>query len=54
MDSFNLWTMRLAKEGYGDILTIKQLDVKTFMDLINYENYLAQYDRVFREINKHK
>jgi len=43
--------MRLSKAGYGDILTIKNLDVKTFMDLIHYENYLNQYQKVFHALN---
>lgn len=44
--------MRLSRQGYGDINTIKGLDVKTFLDLIHYENYLTKYDTVLRELNK--
>lgn len=44
--------MRLSRQGYGDINTIKGLDVKTFLDLVHYENYLAKYDTVLRELNK--
>lgn len=46
--------MRLSKAGYGDILTIKSLDVKTFMDLIHYENYLTKYQKVFHALNEKK
>ena len=44
--------MRLSRQGYGDIEKIKNLDVKTFIDLIHYENYLSKYDATMREINK--
>jgi hypothetical protein len=44
--------MRLAKQGYGDIEQMHNLDVKRFIDLIHYENYLAEYDKTFRELNK--
>lgn len=44
--------MRLAKEGYGDIVTIKNLNVQTFIDLIDYEEYTNKYLKIFREINK--
>lgn len=44
--------MRLSRQGYGDIVTIKELDIGTFIKLINYELYLNKYDKVFREINK--
>jgi hypothetical protein len=47
-----MWAMRLSRQGYGDIVTIKNLDVKTFLDLIHYENYLSKYDTVLRELNK--
>ena len=46
--------MKLSRQGYGDINTIKNLDVKTFLDLVHYENYIAEYDRVLRELNKRK
>lgn len=48
----DLWKMRLSRQGYGDITTIQNLDVKTFIDLIQYENYLSKYDVTMREINK--
>lgn len=47
-----MWAMRLSRQGYGDILTIKSLDVGTFMNLIHYENYLDRYQEVLRALNK--
>lgn len=44
--------MKLSKEGYGDIKTIKSLDSETFMNLIHYENYIIEYDNAMRELNK--
>lgn len=44
--------MKLARQGYGDINTIKDLDVETFINLVNYENYLDKYAQVFRDLNK--
>lgn len=44
--------MKLARQGYGDINTIKNLDVETFINLVNYENYLDKYAQVFRDLNK--
>lgn len=44
--------MRLSKQGYGDIVTIKNLDVATFLNLMHYEKYLDDYQRVFRDLNK--
>lgn len=43
--------MKLSKEGYGDIVTIKGLDSDTFMNLIHYENYLADYENTVRAMN---
>lgn len=47
-----MWAMRLSSKGYGDIITIKNLDAATFMNLVHYENYLDKYARVFKELNK--
>ncbi len=46
--------MKLSRAGYGDILTVKNLDIGTFMNLIHYENYLSEYQRVARELNRGK
>lgn len=43
--------MKLSEAGYGDIKTIKELDVKTFINLIHYENYKNQYLQIFKELN---
>lgn len=50
-DSFDLWAMKLTKSGYGSIIEIKNLDVKTFMDLVHYQNYLDDYATEFQELN---
>ena len=39
-------------QGYGDILTVKNLDSKTFFDLVYYEQYLDEYQRAVKELNK--
>ena len=44
--------MRLAKQGYGDIATIKNLDVGTFINLIHYEKFLDKYEYALKELNK--
>lgn len=44
--------MKLAKEGYGDIQTIKQLDGSTFIDLIHYTNFLTDYENAVKSLNK--
>jgi hypothetical protein len=44
--------MKLSRQGYGDINTIKNLDVETFINLVNYENYLDKYAKVFRDLNR--
>lgn len=54
LGAFELWTMKLSRAGYGDILTVKKLDIGTFMNLLHYENYLSEYQRVFRELNRGK
>lgn len=54
IDGFEVWAMRLSRQGYGDINTLHDLPVDRFMHLIHYENYLSEYDRVFRELNKRK
>lgn len=43
--------MKLAKSGYGDIVTIQNLDVKTFFDLVHYQNYLDDYIKEFEDLN---
>ncbi len=44
--------MRLSKEGYGSINEIKHLDVKTFLDLVHYEEYVDKYSKAFRALNE--
>lgn len=51
LDSIHLWMFKLAKSGYGDIQTIKNLDGETFMNLIHYENYLLDYEKAVRALN---
>lgn len=46
--------MRLSKEGYGSICEIKNLDVKTFMNLVYYENYRNKYLRALEILNERK
>lgn len=48
---YDFWAMRLSKAGYGDIMVIKNLDIKTFIDLIHYENYNNEYQAVMMELN---
>lgn len=49
---FSYWIMKLAKEGYGDIAAIRNMDIKTFFHLIHYEQFLSDYQRAFRKLNK--
>lgn len=44
--------MQLAKEGYGSYNEIQKLDIRSFMDLIHYENYLNKYGKLVRDLNK--
>lgn len=44
--------MRLSKLGYGDIMTVKNLDVQTFIDLIHYEEFLDRYTQTVRSMNE--
>lgn len=44
--------MRLSKAGYGSITEIKNLDSETFLNLIHYENYTADYQKAVMELNK--
>lgn len=44
--------MRLSKAGYGSIIEIKNLNSETFLNLIHYENYLAQYQKVVMDMNR--
>lgn len=44
--------MRLSRQGYGDINLLHNLPADKFLQLIHYENYLSEYDRTFRELNK--
>lgn len=44
--------MKLSKAGYGDIETIRNLNVEKFMNLIHFENYSNEYSRVFMELNQ--
>lgn len=44
--------MKLSKAGYGDIKTIRELDIDKFMNLIHFENYTAEYSQIFMELNK--
>lgn len=54
MDDFDLWAMRLSRLGYGDIVTIKNLDSETFINLIHYENFNTEYDNTVRMLNNGK
>lgn len=54
ISQFDIWIMRLSKEGYGDITTIRNLEVDKFFNLIHYENYLAEYSEAFRLLNTQK
>lgn len=46
--------MKLSKEGYGDINTIRNLEIDMFIRLIHYENYIAEYRDSFRLLNTKK
>lgn len=46
--------MRLSKEGYGDLNSIRNLEVDKFFNLIHYENYIAEYKEYFRLLNTKK
>lgn len=47
-----MWSMRLAKEGYGTITEIKNLDIGTFINLIHYDNFINKYKDELQELNK--
>lgn len=44
--------MKLSKAGYGDIKTIRELEIDKFMNLIHFENYSNEYAKIFTELNK--
>lgn len=54
IDGFEVWAMRLSRQGYGDINAMHELSVDKFINLIHYENYLSKYDVALRELNKRK
>lgn len=45
------WAIRLSKAGYGNINTIKAYDAETFLNLINYETFILEYERQVRDLN---
>ena len=49
---FEFWTIKLSKEGYGSIEDVRNLNIKTFFNLIHYERYLNEYNQAFRTLNK--
>ncbi len=46
--------MKLSNEGYGNINTIRNLEVDKFFNLIHYENFKAEYKENFRLLNTKK
>lgn len=44
--------MRLSRQGYGNLEKMHNLDVRQFINLIHYENYLVDYEKVLKELNK--
>ena len=49
-----MYSMQISEEGYGDIATIKNLDGKTFMDLVHRVRFLAEYRQAVRSLNSKK
>lgn len=47
-----MWSMRLAKEGYGTITEIKNLDIGTFINLIHYDNFINKYQEEIQVLNQ--
>lgn len=47
-----MWSMRLAKEGYGTITEIKNLDIGTFINLIHYDNFINKYQEEIQALNQ--
>ena len=52
IDAVKVWAFRLAKNGYGTITEIMNLDADTFMNLIHYENYTHDYQKAVTDLNK--
>jgi hypothetical protein len=54
LDWWQVWSMRLSRQGYGSINEIETLPVDKFFNLIHYENYLTKYNEVINELNRKK
>lgn len=49
---YEVWAMRLAKEGFGNYDEIRQLPVDLFFNLVNYSKFEQDYDKAVRALNK--
>lgn len=52
INPFQVWIMKLAKEGYGSYEEMRNLDVRSFINLIHYENYLNKYQDMVQWLNR--
>ncbi len=44
--------MRLVKAGYGSLAEVKEMDAREVLQAIHYENFQADYENAYLEINK--
>lgn len=43
---------QLSKRGYGNINIIRNLDVEDFIKIMQYEQFMDEYERAFHNLNK--
>ena len=43
--------MRLVKAGYGSLGEVKQMTAREVLQALNYEDFLADYESAYLELN---
>lgn len=51
-ENFDFYCMMLSKAGYGSIDILRGYDIETFINLIHYENFVADYRDEMLALNK--
>jgi hypothetical protein len=52
LEESRLCALRLSKAGYGKVSEILETDADIVVDMLNYEGFLTDYEKVFMDINK--
>lgn len=52
MDPWRLFACRLSKEGYGTVEQIEEMRADRVIDLLEYSNFLGDYEATSHELNK--